>query len=76
MRPRLLVFGHIHFGYGVEERVYDLVGKVYEGIERETAGGKGGGGGRPAGNISNGGLGICCSEEVERRGRGEGGRRM
>ena len=30
--PRLVVFGHIHIGYGIEDRVYDSVGKAYEGI--------------------------------------------
>lgn len=33
VRPRLVVFGHIHVSYGLEERVYDRVGRAYEGIE-------------------------------------------
>ena len=33
VRPRLVVFGHIHVGYGIEERVYDRVGRAFEGIE-------------------------------------------
>lgn len=32
VRPRLVVFGHIHVGYGAEERVYDGEGRAYEGI--------------------------------------------
>ena len=32
MRPRLVVYGHIHVGYGIEERVYDRVGKAHERI--------------------------------------------
>ncbi len=31
-RPRLVVFGHIHVGYGSEERVFDTVGRAHEGI--------------------------------------------
>jgi predicted phosphodiesterase len=32
VRPQLVVYGHIHVGYGIEERVYDRVGKAYEAI--------------------------------------------
>ena len=32
VRPRLVVYGHIHVGHGIEERVYDRVGKAYERI--------------------------------------------
>lgn len=32
VRPRLVVFGHIHVGYGVEEVVFDTVGRIHEGI--------------------------------------------
>ncbi|KAL8705184.1 MAG: hypothetical protein Q9201_001684 [Fulgogasparrea decipioides] len=31
-RPRLVVFGHIHVGYGKDDRVYDRVGRAYEAI--------------------------------------------
>lgn len=31
-RPRLVVFGHIHIGYGQEERVYDRAGCAHEEI--------------------------------------------
>ncbi|KAL8880356.1 MAG: hypothetical protein Q9198_002216 [Flavoplaca austrocitrina] len=31
-RPRLVVFGHIHVGNGSEEKVFDTVGRVHEGI--------------------------------------------
>ncbi|KAL9627266.1 MAG: hypothetical protein Q9204_006691 [Flavoplaca sp. TL-2023a] len=31
-RPRLVVFGHIHVGYGIEEKVFDTVGRAHEGI--------------------------------------------
>ncbi|KAL9598530.1 MAG: hypothetical protein Q9219_004432 [cf. Caloplaca sp. 3 TL-2023] len=30
--PRMVVFGHIHVGYGVEEVVYDTLCRAYEGI--------------------------------------------
>lgn len=32
VRPRMVVFGHIHMGYGTEEVVYDTVGRAFEGI--------------------------------------------
>lgn len=32
VRPKLVVFGHIHVGYGQEERVYDRVGRAHEAI--------------------------------------------
>ncbi|KAI4175592.1 MAG: hypothetical protein LQ343_001583 [Gyalolechia ehrenbergii] len=32
VRPRLMVFGHIHVGYGIEETVYDTVGRAHQGI--------------------------------------------
>jgi hypothetical protein len=32
VRPRLVVFGHIHIGYGQEVRRFDAVGRAYEGI--------------------------------------------
>ena len=38
VRPRLVVFGHIHVGHGTEERVYDRVGKAYEQISVQGAG--------------------------------------
>lgn len=38
MRPRLVVYGHIHVGHGIEESVYDRVGKVYEQISGQLAG--------------------------------------
>lgn len=38
VRPRLVVYGHIHVGYGVEERVYDGVGKAYERISGQFGG--------------------------------------
>lgn len=38
MRPRLVVYGHIHVGHGVEERVYDRVEKAYEQISGQWAG--------------------------------------
>lgn len=37
-RPRLVVYGHIHIGYGVEEKFYDGVGKAYEGIMGQWGG--------------------------------------
>ncbi|KAL8657203.1 MAG: hypothetical protein Q9226_002143 [Calogaya cf. arnoldii] len=37
-RPRLVVFGHIHVGYGSEERVLDTVGRAHEGIAGGWAG--------------------------------------
>lgn len=38
VRPRLVVYGHIHVGHGIEESVYDRVGKVYEQISGQLAG--------------------------------------
>lgn len=38
VRPRLVTYGHIHVGYGTEERVYDRVGKAYEQISGQGAG--------------------------------------
>ena len=38
VRPRLVVFGHIHVGYGTEERVYDRVGKAHERLFGQRAG--------------------------------------
>lgn len=32
VKPRLVVFGHIHVGYGTEEVVYDPVGRIHQGI--------------------------------------------
>lgn len=32
MRPQLVVFGHIHVGYGQEKRVYDRLGRAQEAI--------------------------------------------
>ncbi|KAL8831619.1 MAG: hypothetical protein Q9191_000770 [Dirinaria sp. TL-2023a] len=32
VQPRLVVYGHIHVGYGQEEQVYDSVGRAYEAI--------------------------------------------
>lgn len=37
VRPRLVVYGHIHVGYGTE-RVYDRVGKAYEQVSGNWAG--------------------------------------
>lgn len=37
MRPRLVVYGHIHVAYGTEERIYDRVGKAYEQISGQWA---------------------------------------
>lgn len=37
-RPRLVVFGHIHVGYGIEEKVFDTVGRAHEGIGAGWAG--------------------------------------
>ena len=33
VKPRLVVFGHIHFGYGIEEKVYDGAGIAHEEIQ-------------------------------------------
>ena len=38
VRPRLVVFGHIHVGHGIEERVYDRVEKAYEQISGQLGG--------------------------------------
>lgn len=38
VRPRLVVYGHIHVGHGVEERVYDRVETAYEQISGQWAG--------------------------------------
>ncbi len=38
MRPRLVVFGHIHVGYGTEERVFDRVVKAHEQVSGQWAG--------------------------------------
>ena len=38
VRPRLVVFGHIHVGYETEKRVYDRVGKAYEQNSGQEAG--------------------------------------
>ena len=38
MQPRLVVYGHIHEGYGTEEMVYDRVGKAYEEISGQEGG--------------------------------------
>ena len=38
MQPRLVVYGHIHEGYGTEERVYDRVGEAYEQIFGQLGG--------------------------------------
>ena len=38
MRPRLVAYGHIHVGYGTEERVYDGVGEAYEQISGQLGG--------------------------------------
>ncbi|KAL8651640.1 MAG: hypothetical protein Q9210_003142 [Variospora velana] len=38
VRPRMVVFGHIHVGYGTEEGVYDTVGQIQEGIRGGWAG--------------------------------------
>lgn len=38
VQPCLVVYGHIHVGYGTEERVYDQVGKAYEHISGQGAG--------------------------------------
>ena len=40
VQPRLVVYGHIHEGYGTEETVYDRVGKAYEEISGQGAGWK------------------------------------
>lgn len=32
VKPQLVVYGHIHVGYGVEERVYDRVGTAHEAV--------------------------------------------
>ncbi|KAL8861895.1 MAG: hypothetical protein Q9178_001764 [Gyalolechia marmorata] len=37
-RPRLVVFGHIHVGYGSEEKVFDTVGRAHDGIGAGWAG--------------------------------------
>ncbi|KAL8992693.1 MAG: hypothetical protein Q9169_006907 [Polycauliona sp. 2 TL-2023] len=37
-RPRLVVFGHIHVGYGSEEKVLDTIGQIHEGINGGWAG--------------------------------------
>ena len=37
VRPRLVVYGHIHQGYGTEERVYDRAGRAYERISVQGA---------------------------------------
>lgn len=38
VRPRLVVFGHIHVGYGTEERVFDRVVKAHEQVSGQWAG--------------------------------------
>lgn len=38
VRPRLVAYGHIHMGYGTEERVYDRVGEAYEQISGHFGG--------------------------------------
>ena len=38
VQPRLVVYGHIHEGYGTEEMVYDRVGKAYEEISGQEGG--------------------------------------
>ena len=38
MRPRLIAYGHIHVGYGIEERVYDRLGKAHEHISGQSGG--------------------------------------
>ncbi|CAD6589239.1 MAG: hypothetical protein ASARMPREDX12_003702 [Alectoria sarmentosa] len=38
VQPRLVVYGHIHEGYGTEERVYDRVGEAYEQIFGQLGG--------------------------------------
>ena len=38
VRPRLVVYGHIHVGHGIEERVYDRVEKAYETISGQSTG--------------------------------------
>ena len=38
VKPRLVVFGHIHVGYGSEKRVYDTVHTVHEKINAARAG--------------------------------------
>lgn len=60
-RPRLVVFGHIHVGCGVEERVYDTVGQAHEDIL--TQGGDYGSAARMA-------VGVVWGWMVPRRWRG------
>ena len=38
VQPRLVLYGHIHEGYGTEEMVYDRVGKAYEEISGQWGG--------------------------------------
>ena len=38
VKPRLVVFGHIHVGYGTERRLYDTVHTLYEKINASRAG--------------------------------------
>ena len=38
VQPRLVVYGHMHEGYGTEEMVYDRVGKAYEEISGQEGG--------------------------------------
>ncbi|ERF69900.1 hypothetical protein EPUS_05444 [Endocarpon pusillum Z07020] len=38
VRPQLVVYGHIHIGYGMEESVYDRVGKAYEAVMGQLGG--------------------------------------